>query len=186
MQSQGLPSSPTMPQQDPLEQLRDIHVSADVNTWPLDWGWWCLTAILLFVSIWAVRTIRKHIRFNKPRKQALELLGNLSAQHNNWPIAINELIKRTALTYFPHHEVAGLYGEAWRAFVLAQLSKGNPTVESGLLLIEKNSYQEHPNTNDFTACQQAAKIWLSKVRVAKTLSSQHRQHKRQSAEVSHA
>ena len=112
--AQSMPPANQMPvppqQQDPLAQLRDIHVPTEVNIWPLDWGWWVAIAVFLLALFCLYKAITAHIRHNKARKQALALLESISAQQSNWPVALNSILKRTAMSYYPTQQVAGLYG----------------------------------------------------------------------------
>ena len=81
--AQSMPPANQMPvppqQQDPLAQLRDIHVPTEVNIWPLDWGWVAI-AVCLLALFCLYKAITAHIRHNKARKQALALLESISAQ----------------------------------------------------------------------------------------------------------
>ncbi|BFT30928.1 DUF4381 domain-containing protein [Alteromonas sp. D210916BOD_24] len=167
MQTQGLPSLGNSTQQDPLAQLRDIHVPEAVSIWPLDWGWWCLAIVVLIVVVWSYRTIRHYVRFNKPRKQALAQLTGISVDQKDWPVAINTLVKRTALSYFPHQDVAHLHAEAWVSFLSSRLKKDIDQVEKGLRLLQHNTYRPTPNRDDFAQCMHSVQLWLKKAQFPK-------------------
>ena len=89
-------SAQGMSQTDPLAQLKDIHVPNNVDIWPLDWGWWCLIALFLAGTISLIIYLVKKRKFNKPRRDALKLLGSISSLDENWPMQINSVLKRTA------------------------------------------------------------------------------------------
>ncbi|WP_334018759.1 DUF4381 domain-containing protein [Alteromonas sp. S015] len=154
-------------QQDPLAQLRDIHVPTEVNVWPLDWGWWALIAVVLLALFCLYKIVIAHIRHNKARKQALALLESISAQQSNWPVALNSILKRTAMSYYPTQQVAGLYGKQWQAFLTSALKSSDSKLESDLSLLVSNVYQATPNSNDFETCKGAVKNWLSKAKLPK-------------------
>ena len=160
-----MPMSPQ--QQDPLAQLRDIHVPSEVNVWPLDWGWWVAIAVVLLALFCLYKAITAHMRHNKARKQALALLESISAQQSNWPVALNSILKRTAMSYYPTQQVAGLYGKQWQAFLSSVLKSSDSKLESDLGLLVSNVYQAPPNPSDFETCKGAVKNWLSKAKLPK-------------------
>ena len=169
--AQSMPPGNQMPmppqQQDPLAQLRDIHVPTEVNIWPLDWGWWALIAVALLVLLGLYKAITAHIRHNKARKQALALLESISVQQSNWPVALNSVLKRTAMSYYSTQQVAGLYGKQWQAFLTSALKNGDKKLESDLALLVSNVYQATPNPRDFETCKGAVKNWLLKAKLPK-------------------
>ena len=156
-----------MQQQDPLVQLRDIHVPNEVSAWPLDWGWWLLIVLVVITIFGLYKTLSSYLRHNKPRKQALALLESVSAQQSNWPVTLNSILKRAAMSYYPAQQVAGLYGKQWQAFLTSALKKRDKKLESDLALLVSNIYHANPNSNDFDACKSAVKGWLSKARFPK-------------------
>ena len=160
-----MPSAPQ--QQDPLAQLRDIHVPNEVSVWPLDWGWWALIAVVLLVLFGLYKAISTHIRHNKPRKQALALLESVSAQQSNWPVRLNSVLKRTAMSYYSTQQVAGLYGKQWQAFLTSSLKSSDKELEGGLAKLVNNVYQASPNPSDFETCKGAVKNWLLKAKLPK-------------------
>lgn len=181
MQSQQIPNASISPQatmpnslptniapvDDPLAQLKDIHAPSDVNAWPLDWGWWALGAIIIGILYCLTRWVLNHIRFNKPRKQALALLEEIKPTDDDWPLALNGLLKRTALTYYDPQRVCALHGNAWYAFLLEKSSKAHDDIAQGFDLLAKNAYRKTPSESDFKRCSQAVKLWLLNARFEK-------------------
>ena len=107
------------------------------------------------------------MRHNKARKQALALLESVSAQQGNWPVALNSILKRTAMSYYPTQQVAGLYGKQWQTFLTSVLKSSDSKLESDLGLLVSTVYQATPNPNDFETCKGAVKKWLSKAKLPK-------------------
>ena len=150
-----------MPQQDPLAQLKDIHPPAEVDWWPLDWGWWLLTLILLSSIIGLVIYWRRKRAFNRPRREARQLLTLIKSTDENWPMQINEVLKRTALCYFSHEEVAKLYGNSWRQFMLHHIAdKHNKKLAAGLNTLQTQLYAPLKDNTHFETCIEAADLWL--------------------------
>ncbi len=105
--------------------LRDIHLPEAVSWWPPAMGWWLLLALLLLlpVVVWAVR---KFMARQQLRKQALTELNTIETcfeEHKNTQQLVSEisvLLRRICISRFPRHDVAGLNGEAWTAFLNSQ------------------------------------------------------------------
>jgi len=159
------PMNNTMPnnvtQQDPLAQLRDIHVPDDVSAWPLDWGWWCLIVFIIAALFFTTRAVYRHIQHNKARKCALQELKTVSMNNENWPQSLNTLLKRVALSYYPQNEVASLHGEAWFTFLKNQCSS-NDRANNGFDSLEQNLYRQETNNSAFDDCFYATEHWISK------------------------
>lgn len=91
--------------QDPLAQLRDIHLPAPVSWWPPAPGWWLLGVLLLTILIGTVWWLIRHYRVNRYRREALDRLASLQAQtgisHLQQCHALLALLRRTAKTAYP-------------------------------------------------------------------------------------
>jgi len=155
-------SIPDSSQADPLTQLKDIHVPSTISAWPLDWGWWCLAAIILgLIIVLIVIAVRKY-RFNQARREAKALLNSVSSTQNNWPMEINQILKRTALSYFPNQEVASLYGSQWQSFLLQVVPKKRRTkIQDGLTQLQQLQYTPDIDNSYFETCVNAAHNWLN-------------------------
>jgi len=118
---------PTTPApNDPLAALKDIHLPAPVDWWPLAPGWWVLIILVLAGLIAGVIYLRRHIKRNAYRRQALEqlqLLENTPERDSRWLQSLNELLKRCAQSAYPQGNTASLHGEKWRHFLQQQASK---------------------------------------------------------------
>jgi hypothetical protein len=108
--------------------LRDLHLPEATGWWPLAPGWWVLLVVALAGCAWlAWRWYRAWV-FGAPRRFALRELARCETEYleHRDPVALgkqlSELLRRGMLAYAPRHEVAGLTGEAW----LAWLDKGMP------------------------------------------------------------
>lgn len=108
--------------------LRDLHLPPPIDWWPLAPGWWLLIALLLTGLCWLLRRALKKRQYLAPRRHAVRALASIEAEylkHRN-PVVLtrqaSELLRRAMLAYAPRHEVAGLTGESW----LAWLDRGLP------------------------------------------------------------
>ena len=108
--------------------LRDLHLPPPIDWWPLAPGWWLLIALVLFGFGWLLRRAWQRRQYFAPRRHAVRALAAIEAeylQHRN-PVVLarqaSELLRRAMLAYAPRHEVAGLTGESW----LAWLDRGLP------------------------------------------------------------
>ncbi|MDG2500905.1 MAG: DUF4381 domain-containing protein [Porticoccaceae bacterium] len=95
---------------DPLAQLRDIHLPADISWWPLAPGWWVLIVVLVFLFGWIISKMVKRYQANLYRRQALvklEQIENSSANSN--PLAdIFAVLKQAANIAYPNRHFSSL------------------------------------------------------------------------------
>ena len=107
-----------MPTQDPLAQLRDIHLPEPISAWPPALGWWVVFIIIIALLAASVYYWCKHIQRNRYRKYALKQLAILQRQNStNYLQQLNRLLKQTALAAEPTTDIAGLSGQQWLAFL---------------------------------------------------------------------
>ena len=106
-----------------LQQLRDIHLPADVSALPPAWGWWLLGVIVLAVLIGVPYYFWRRYRRNAFKREALAELAHLQTRYKSSPqeIALVDdiaaLIKRVAITCYGREEVAGRTGDRWLQFL---------------------------------------------------------------------
>lgn len=118
-----------MAAEDPLSQLADIHLPADVSFWPPAPGWWVLAALLLCgLCLLGLVQFRRWQQWQRLDRALTELAQARSRWHkadaatrNQEGLAllyaINSLLKRVALLHFPDEAVAPLAGSAWLHFL---------------------------------------------------------------------
>jgi hypothetical protein len=108
--------------EDPLAQLRDIHLPEPVAAWPPGPGWWLLAALLLaLLGSLAWWVVKRH-RGNAWRRQAR---GELDSAYREWQAhgddrlflqQLNEILKRAAIRG-SGRDVAALCGARWSEFL---------------------------------------------------------------------
>jgi len=104
----------------PLDQLRDIHLPADVSWWPLAYGWWLLLAVLLIAITVITVAVLRHLANNRYRKLAVAELEQLTRQNlsdSAFVAQLSALLKRAAIAKFGT-QCAALHSDAWLAFLL--------------------------------------------------------------------
>ncbi|MFA7554771.1 MAG: DUF4381 domain-containing protein [Spongiibacteraceae bacterium] len=108
-----------MPNQDPLAQLRDIHLPAAVSAWPPAIGWWLVAALLIITIIVMSYFLIRRYRKNHYRRLALKQLSALSltTDFNLYLQQLNQLLKQTALAANAPADIAGLTGLQWLQFL---------------------------------------------------------------------
>jgi len=91
--------------QDPLAQLRDIHLPEPISWWPPAPGWWLLSVIVFAVLFFCVRWLIKRRANNCYRREALQYLAQIPITQPNDPLTqcqeILSLLRRTAKTAYP-------------------------------------------------------------------------------------
>lgn len=115
--------------QNPLTDLKPLHLPPEVSWWPLAIGWYLLLAVLLIILIigwWLYRKRRNAQRIREGINQQwltieVEYLANPSPEI----IAIiNVFLKRVAVKYYPEDRPQLLTGNEWLMF----LDKSGKTV----------------------------------------------------------
>lgn len=99
--------------------LSDLHLPAEPSFWPLAWGWWggALVIILLLIGLLVFLKMRK--KKLAPKVAALTIFERERTTLS--PSAAIELLRQTALCYYPRAHIAHLSGQAWLEFLDSQL-----------------------------------------------------------------
>ncbi|MEA3404873.1 MAG: DUF4381 domain-containing protein [Pseudomonadota bacterium] len=106
---------------DPLSQLKDIHIPDPVGWWPMAFSWWVLlfsVSAILFALIWFL--LDRHKR-NAYRREASDKLKQIKADHNidnqQKILQINALLKQVAITVYGRQKISELNEQAWLDFL---------------------------------------------------------------------
>ena len=158
------PNTPALMEQtqDPLAQLRDIHMPTAIDTWPPAPGWWFLAALLLIALGAALFWLYRNWRANRYRREALAELESLRSEFGGAPVAYLEhysaLLKRVALTRYSREQVAGLTGESWTLFLDRTGGTQEFTMGAGQALIS-GAYEKDSNA-DITSLHRITEHWI--------------------------
>jgi len=109
---------------DPTElPLRDLHLPDPIGWWPLAPGWWVLIVLAMVGLGWLLLMAWRTWQFNAPRRYAIQALAIVETEYlsHRDPVMLgqqlSELLRRGMLAYAPRHEVAGVTGEPWLAWL---------------------------------------------------------------------
>lgn len=152
--------------QDPLAQLRDIHMPEAIGWWPLAPGWWLLAVLILLliagVIIWR---IQRHRRLAYKR-EALAQWQDIHARYLNDKDAnallaeLSVLLKRTCITRYGREQTAGLAGEQWLNF-LDQTGKSTEFTQGAGKVLVTQRFTPRPEV-DGPALLNVTLAWLNK------------------------
>lgn len=149
--------------------LRDLHLPLPIGWWPLAPGWWLVIALLLFGLGWLLLRAWRLRQFRAPRRYAISALAAIEAEyleHRN-PVVLGRqlslLLRRAMLAYAPRHEVAGLTGDSWLAWLDRDLSVPYFHTDGGKSLLQL-PYRD-PNS-DFSDVDVSALLAAIKMRLA--------------------
>lgn len=151
-----------MMEQDPLSQLRDIHLPQPGGFWPPAPGWWLLMAIVITLVILAfvlVRRKRSNNRWLKTANRELNKLEQAATPDSQWFGALNELLKQAACIRYPERLPESLSGEPWVRFLLETSPKDRVASRPVVQAMVNSSWQPNPecHTSDAVAF---ARVWL--------------------------
>lgn len=106
---------------DPLAQLRDIHLPEPVGWWPPAPGWWFLLLLLVVGMVglpWLFRRYRQGNFRRAARRELQALRENRRGLGERQRLeAVAALLRRVALASCGREKVAGLSGEEWLVFL---------------------------------------------------------------------
>ena len=136
---------------DPLANLRDIHLPAEIGNWPPAPGWYALAAvILLIIAVLCLWLWRRHRQNAWRRAALLELDGIVSEYQAHSSTTsedkarcyqqINLLLKR--ITHQNDSHAASLSGGAWAEYLLSSSRNSLSEEQANLLAIA--AYQAAP------------------------------------------
>ena len=162
-------TSQTMPQ-DPLSQLRDIHLPEPVSWWPPAPGWWILAIIILAILFFSIRWFIKYRAQNCYRREALQQLHQVKAETDSLQQChlLLALLRRTAKTAYPtlEHGATALESELTSS-LFAKLNDccKQPVFNDDLQKeLSELPYQENPEISSLLLeqLQQATGLWIRK------------------------
>ncbi|WP_225314980.1 DUF4381 domain-containing protein [Marinobacter confluentis] len=149
-------------EQDPLSQLRDIHIPAPGGFWPPAPGWWVLLiaviALAVIIAV-AVRRRRQRNAWHRVASRDLDRLANRAAVTSQWFSDLNALLKQSAIARYPQRQPESLTGQAWVDFLLE--TSPNERVASGpvVMAMVDSCYQPTPTCSTDDALR-FARLWL--------------------------
>ena len=154
--------------ENPLINLKDIHLPPPVSFWPPAPGWWVLAVLLissLFIGgVWFYRQHKKR----KPKTEALRILKDLQILYQNSQDEVvslrnlSNLIRRTALTFYDIDAVASLQGSSWLEF-LDKTGKTKEFSQGAGKVLGNEVFQQKVNT-DMNTLFPLVKKWISSSR----------------------
>lgn len=104
-----------------LAQLAPDHAPAPPHAWPPAPGWWVVACLTVVGIVLLIRWLRDPRR--RARRSALKELQQIRASDGDGAAvarAIQNLLRRYALTVFEPQTIARLTGEAWLQFVCTE------------------------------------------------------------------
>lgn len=116
------------------QQLRDVHLPAEVSWWPLAYGWWILivlSALGVTALIYYFFRNRKQNAYRHSAIRELNIAYTLCQQKNDvaaYLQSANAILKRSVLHFSKQHDAASQSGQAWLN-TLARSTSGELSLE---------------------------------------------------------
>ena len=141
---------------DPLAQLSDIHLPAQINSYPIAVGWIALYILCIAVIVFCCVYGYQHIKRRRDQKKAMV---NLKSANSATDVMLT--LKWAALAYFPRHQVASLAGESLKSFLIKQLPvKKQTTFSSRNLTLFDMMYQQSLSNEQLDELKALCLYWL--------------------------
>lgn len=142
---------------DPLAQLKDIHLPEQINNYPTAYGWWLLTALIIMICIWVIKTLIKKRQLEKTKKLAIKQISNNELESSE----ILSVMKWAAMRYFPRQKVANLFGEKLFTFYLERLPKKYHNVFSNVIETALTEQYKVSHSSSNNEIKEATLLWLT-------------------------
>lgn len=117
-----------------LSGLRDLHLLAQPNWWPLAYGWWVIIAFVCIIILLAV-LFWVHWR-HKPDIYAIRKLTKISQKESDdllYVKKISQLLRRVAIAADGRAAVAQLSDTKWQRFLQERAPDILPEYEAHLI-----------------------------------------------------
>ncbi|GAA0352037.1 hypothetical protein GCM10009092_15550 [Bowmanella denitrificans] len=145
----------------PLSELKDIHLPDPVSAWPPAYGWWLLAivAVALLIGLILVYIRARHKRLAV--RQALDELNRLDLSQADWPAGLNALLKRLTLSYLPRESSAALHQQQWLNLLTSLLpTKHRATFAKGYQPLLDGLYRPNPSLDDAESYRRLTRFWI--------------------------
>jgi len=153
--------------ENPLAQLKGLHLPESVSSLPLAPGWWVLLIFISLVLFWSIKAGLARVQKNAYRRTALVQLKEIYRQQQKLKndrlllCDINKLLKTIAIAQYPEKQCNPLYGNDWALF-LRQAVKPSRSLncESFLLLAKSYEGQVSINAQQLSALYHTTQLWI--------------------------
>ena len=149
-------------EQDPLSQLRDIHIPAPGGLWPPAPGWWVLLLVVIAVVVAVTLLIQRRRRRNAWHRVAnrnLDRLASRAAVTSQWFTELNALLKQSALARYPERQPQALTGPEWVDFLLETSPEDRIASRPVVAALVESCYQPSPACSPDDAIR-FARLWM--------------------------
>lgn len=149
-------------EQDPLSQLRDIHIPAPGGLWPPAPGWWVLLLTLIVLVVTITLLIQRRRRRNawyRIANRDLDRLASHAAVTSRWFSELNALLKQSALARYPERQPQSLTGAEWIDFLLATSPEDRIASRPLVTALVQSCYQPSPACSPDEAIR-FARLWM--------------------------
>lgn len=147
---------------DPLSQLRDIHLPQTGGFWPPAPGWWVLALLFLTMVaalLWWASRYRRRNHWLRLARAELAYLERTAVKDPQWFAQLNTLLKRVARERHPTEHPEADSGEQWEAYLLRHLPQASDTQKTIVVALVKSAWQREPATEPSQAVD-VARAWL--------------------------
>lgn len=101
-----------------LEQLKDLHLPAEVSVFPLATGWYCLIIFLFAIFAGGLFIFWKRRNNKRQQQNIYKMLGAIESANSSEALTETSiLIKRVAIMKFPEQKPQMLFGEQLLLFL---------------------------------------------------------------------
>jgi len=118
---------------DPLANLKDIHLPPEPSWWPPAPGWWLVAGLGLVLLIFLGLYLQRRRKSQRPVRLALRELAEIkttglenAAAKRLFLEKLTILLRRFCLIWFPNEKIAELAGNRWLEFLATRAPDDDP------------------------------------------------------------
>jgi hypothetical protein len=146
----------------PLQDLKDIYTPAVIENWPPAYGWWLLLLLVVIGMCLLITWLVKVRKVRLSKRRALKALQQINGSDLDNTSQLNQLLKRVAMTYFPHQNVQEMHGSQWTAFLIKTLpNKKAKDFSESFESMQQTLYKVHTSGNsEFPSYSKSVETWI--------------------------
>jgi len=158
-----------MNSENPLANLKDIHLPDAVSAWPPAPGWWILAFLIVALLSWSIWIFWKKYQQKHLLRVSIATLEQLEKdfeKHQNPQQLIRQyssLLRRVSIALFSRSEVASLTGQSWLEFLDNRAHTTLFNSEAGNLLVNAPYQKPEKSIEHLDQLTLSIKLWIEAV-----------------------
>ena len=146
----------------PLANLKNIHLPEKISIFPLAYGWWILIIVFILLLIITLYFLYKKRKKSIIKKQIINQFRNLVIKSENKELIsnISIFLKKLAMNKYPNSNVHILFSNDWLSFLDSKMDSKDFTLGAGKIL---NNNYKNINIENPKPLIELCEKWIDKI-----------------------